>query len=107
MAVYFAQVTMQTGNLYDDLVTHYATVPSTVTVPTLLPPIPNAVAWLRLEGTGAAILGTLDVSPFFGPVVLLDTPVEIPGGGGRNTINLSGIMIEPVGVVIDIAFAVI
>lgn len=110
MALYFAAVDVQSpvSRLYDFVVAHYAAVPANSIVPTLLPPVPNMVAWLKLDtaATDVYVLGTSDTSPFYTRVQLL--PVEFPDFG-RNLIDLRSIYIEvPTGgAIVNMSFVIL
>lgn len=116
MALYFAAAAAPAGtgpglSVYDILNAHYSKVPAGFKVPSLLTPIPDRVAWLRISADTANcfILGTTDNSPFYGPLQKLDSPVEFPGIGGRNIIDLRGIYLQvPAGGAnLDVAFLIV
>lgn len=116
MALYFASITVPAGsaapvNLYSILTAHYAAVPRPSTIPALLPPVSNMVAWLRIgaEAAGSFLLGTSSVAPYYAHVQKLDAPVEFPGGGGRNSIDLKSIFLDFGGTAatVDLAFVII
>ena len=110
MALYFAAVNVESSvsNLYSIVVGHYAQIPANSIVPSLLPPIPHMVAWLRMDtaATDVYILGTSETSPYYTRVQIL--PVEFPDFG-RNLIDLNSIFIEvPTGgAIVNLTFVVI
>ena len=106
MALYFAKVKVGVNqNLYDAIVVHYSTIPK-LNIPTLLPPIPRMVSWIKLDSADTGILGSINSSPYTATTFLL--PIEISGGDMRNTIDLSGIVFDNVAqVLVNTAFSII
>lgn len=107
MALYFASVSVAAGqSLQAALQAHYAALADVPTVvPKLIGPTTIMVSWLNLISPDTVnILGTLNVAPYYAPVVPL--PAEFPGGGGRNTIALNSIYFDAAAT-INIAFQII